>query len=40
MDRLWNMPETTLRAMGEAGHARVRDITWDRVIDRLTEGLA
>ena len=40
MDRLWNTPEATLRAMGEAGHARVRDITWDRVIDRLTEGLA
>ena len=27
------------REMGEAGHARVEDITWDHVIDRLTESL-
>jgi hypothetical protein len=25
--------------MGEAGHARVRDISWDHVIDRLSEGV-
>jgi glycosyltransferase involved in cell wall biosynthesis len=39
MDRLWSAPEARLREMGEAGHARVRDINWDHVIDRLTEGL-
>ena len=39
MDRLWSAPTARLREMGEAGHARVRDINWDHVIDRLTEGL-
>jgi glycosyltransferase involved in cell wall biosynthesis len=40
IDRLWALPEARLREMGEAGHARVKDISWDHVIDRLTEGLA
>ena len=40
IDRLWAMPQARLREMGEAGRARVEDINWDRVIDRLTEGLA
>ncbi len=40
IDRLFALPEAQLRAMGEAGRARVEDITWDHVIDRLTEGLA
>jgi glycosyltransferase involved in cell wall biosynthesis len=39
IDRLWAMPERRLREMGEAGRARVVDITWDHVIDRLTESL-
>jgi glycosyltransferase involved in cell wall biosynthesis len=39
IDRLWGMPEGRLRDMGEAGRARVAGITWDGVIDRLTEGL-
>jgi glycosyltransferase involved in cell wall biosynthesis len=39
IDRLWAMPVARLREMGEAGRARVVDITWDNVIDRLTEGL-
>jgi glycosyltransferase involved in cell wall biosynthesis len=39
IDRLWQAPEARLREMGEAGLARVRDITWDHVIDRLTESL-
>ncbi len=39
IDRLWAAPERRLREMGEAGLARVRDITWDHVIDRLTESL-
>jgi glycosyltransferase involved in cell wall biosynthesis len=39
IDALWALPETRLREMGEAGHSRVRDIGWDHVIDRLTEGL-
>jgi hypothetical protein len=32
--------EARLREWGEAGHARVADITWDRVVDRLSEGVA
>jgi glycosyltransferase involved in cell wall biosynthesis len=40
IDRLWQMPEPLLRDMGQAGRARVQGITWDHVIDRLTEGLA
>jgi glycosyltransferase involved in cell wall biosynthesis len=40
IDRLWSMPAERLRALGEAGHARVAGITWDHVIDRLTETLA
>ena len=39
IDRLWSWPESRLREMGEAGRARVVDITWDAVIDRLTESL-
>jgi glycosyltransferase involved in cell wall biosynthesis len=39
IDELWSLPEARLRDMGEAGFARVRDINWDQVIDRLTEGL-
>ena len=39
IDHLWAMPEARLREMGEAGRARVAGITWDNVIDRLTEGL-
>ncbi len=37
IDRLWSWPEARLRAMGEAGRARVEGISWDHVIDRLTE---
>jgi len=39
IDRLWAAPEARLREMGEIGHARVRDISWDHVIDRLSEDL-
>ncbi|MBI3932612.1 MAG: glycosyltransferase family 4 protein [Acidobacteria bacterium] len=39
IDRLWALPEARLREMGEAGRARVADITWDHVIDRLTESI-
>jgi glycosyltransferase involved in cell wall biosynthesis len=39
IDRLWDAPEAALRAMGEEGHSRVVGITWDRVVDRLTETL-
>jgi glycosyltransferase involved in cell wall biosynthesis len=39
IDRLWEMPASRLREMGEAGYVRVREITWDRAIDLLTEGL-
>ena len=39
IDRLWEMPASRLAEMGEAGRRRVRDISWDHVIDRLTEGL-
>jgi glycosyltransferase involved in cell wall biosynthesis len=39
IDALWEMPPARLRAMGEEGRRRVQDITWDRVIDELTECL-
>jgi glycosyltransferase involved in cell wall biosynthesis len=39
IDELWSRPKERLREMGEAGFARVRDIGWDQVIDKLTEGL-
>jgi glycosyltransferase involved in cell wall biosynthesis len=39
IDALWGWPESRLRAAGEVGHARVAPISWDHVIDRLTEGL-
>jgi glycosyltransferase involved in cell wall biosynthesis len=39
IDRLWEMPVARLAEMGEAGRRRVEDISWDHVIDRLTEGL-
>jgi glycosyltransferase involved in cell wall biosynthesis len=37
--RLYDAGEDALRAMGEAGHARVAHIDWDHVLDRLTESL-
>jgi glycosyltransferase involved in cell wall biosynthesis len=39
IDRMWEMPASRLQAMGEAGRRRVADISWDHVIDRLTEAL-
>jgi glycosyltransferase involved in cell wall biosynthesis len=39
IDRLWELKEEHLREMGEAGLARVADISWDHVIDRLTESV-
>ena len=39
IDRLWELPAARLAEMGEAGRRRVADISWDHVIDRLTEGL-
>jgi glycosyltransferase involved in cell wall biosynthesis len=39
IDELWTWPEARLREVGAAGFDRVRDIGWDQVIDRLTEGL-
>ena len=36
--RLYAADERRLRAMGDAGHARVAGISWDRVVDTLTEG--
>jgi len=39
IDALFAMPASRLREMGEAGRARVEGISWDRVIDELTEGL-
>ena len=40
IDRMWELPAARLQEMGEAGRRRVEDINWDRIIDRLTEGLA
>jgi glycosyltransferase involved in cell wall biosynthesis len=39
IDRLFAAPEARLREMGESGHARVHGITWDRVVDCLTESV-
>jgi glycosyltransferase involved in cell wall biosynthesis len=39
IDQLREMPPAALRSMGEAGFARVKPISWDHVIDRLTETL-
>ena len=39
IDRLWALPEGRLREMGAAGRERVAGITWDGVIDRLTEAI-
>jgi glycosyltransferase involved in cell wall biosynthesis len=36
--RLYAAGEARLRAMGDDGHARVRGISWDRVVETLTEG--
>jgi glycosyltransferase involved in cell wall biosynthesis len=40
IDRVYALPEARLAEMGEEGHGRVSGITWDHVIDRLTEGLS
>jgi glycosyltransferase involved in cell wall biosynthesis len=39
IDALWALPPARLREMGAAGRRRVAGITWDHVIDTLTEGL-
>jgi glycosyltransferase involved in cell wall biosynthesis len=39
IDGLYQLPEARLREMGAAGRERVCGITWDHVIDRLTESL-
>ncbi|HKC11984.1 MAG TPA: hypothetical protein VKI41_08105 [Vicinamibacteria bacterium] len=38
-DCLWACPLPRLREMGEEGQRRVEDISWDRVVDRLTADL-
>jgi glycosyltransferase involved in cell wall biosynthesis len=39
IDRLYALPDARVREMGALGQERVRDITWERVVDALTEGL-
>jgi glycosyltransferase involved in cell wall biosynthesis len=39
IDALWQLPAARLEEMGRAGQERVAGITWDHVIDTLTEGL-
>jgi glycosyltransferase involved in cell wall biosynthesis len=39
IDRLWDLPEERLKEMGAEGHRRVEGISWDGVIDRLTESI-
>jgi glycosyltransferase involved in cell wall biosynthesis len=39
IDALWETPRSRLEELGEAGRERVAGITWERVIDRLTEEL-
>jgi glycosyltransferase involved in cell wall biosynthesis len=37
IDRLFALPEAKLAGLGEEGRRRVAPITWDAVVDRLTE---
>ncbi len=37
IDRLFALPEPKLAGLGEEGRRRVAPITWDAVVDRLTE---
>jgi glycosyltransferase involved in cell wall biosynthesis len=37
IDRLFALPEAKLRGLGEEGRRRVASISWDAVVDRLTE---
>src|SRR5207342_2737465 len=37
IDRLFELPEARLGELGEEGRRRVASITWDAVVDRLTE---
>jgi glycosyltransferase involved in cell wall biosynthesis len=39
IDRLWSIPRSRLQEMGEEGRRRVAHITWDRVVDALTESI-
>ncbi len=39
IDELWGLPEARLREMGDAGHERVARISWEAVLDALTEGI-
>lgn len=39
MRRLYELSPVGLAEMGDAGHATVKDIHWDHVLDRLTETL-
>jgi len=39
IDLLWSWPASRLAGMGEVGRARVAGISWDAVIERLTESL-
>jgi glycosyltransferase involved in cell wall biosynthesis len=40
IDQVFALPVARLAEMGEEGQGRVAGITWDHVIDTLTEGLA
>ena len=40
IDRVYTLKPSRLAELGAAGFSRVKDIGWDRVIDRLTESLA
>jgi glycosyltransferase involved in cell wall biosynthesis len=39
IDALFETRDDRLREMGDRGHHRVKDITWDHVIDRLVEAV-
>jgi glycosyltransferase involved in cell wall biosynthesis len=40
IDAVFGTAVARLREMGDAGRERVAGITWDAVLDRLTEGVA
>jgi len=39
IDRFYALSEETLADLGNAGRSRVAGISWDHVIDRLTESI-
>jgi glycosyltransferase involved in cell wall biosynthesis len=39
IDSLYSLSDARLREMGTEGHERIQHISWDAVVDRLTESI-